>query len=199
MWRDRSLARLAAAAHRSLGPAVNGVQSSGDAWILESTGAGPESAWLEAMLPFDTARQLELFPFPHRVTRDLKGRLAADARRDERWGKHRRGAGFAGRGARGPSRRDSLTPRSSERTPTRASRPPVRQQPRFTIQTQMPPAQRRTDEYARFSLLFRNPLRRDRDVHPRPRPRHVAGKSTVALPAVGPAAGALCRSFHEIA
>jgi hypothetical protein len=47
---------------------VNGVQSCGHAWVLENTGAGPDSAWLEATLPFDSdARQLELFPFPHRV------------------------------------------------------------------------------------------------------------------------------------
>jgi galactose mutarotase-like enzyme len=47
---------------------VNGVQSCGHAWVLESTGAGPESAWLEATLPFDShPRQLELFPFPHRL------------------------------------------------------------------------------------------------------------------------------------
>lgn len=47
---------------------VNGVQSCGHAWVLESTGAGPESAWLEATLPFDSVpRQLELFPFPHRL------------------------------------------------------------------------------------------------------------------------------------
>jgi aldose 1-epimerase len=47
---------------------VNGVQSCGHAWVLENTGAGPESAWLEATLPFDSdPRQLELFPFPHRL------------------------------------------------------------------------------------------------------------------------------------
>jgi galactose mutarotase-like enzyme len=47
---------------------VNGVQSCGDAWVLEDSGAAAESAWLDAMLPFDSdPRQLELFPFPHRV------------------------------------------------------------------------------------------------------------------------------------
>jgi galactose mutarotase-like enzyme len=47
---------------------VNGVHSCGRTWILESTGAGHESAWLEATLPFDSdPRQLELFPFPHRL------------------------------------------------------------------------------------------------------------------------------------
>jgi aldose 1-epimerase len=45
---------------------VNGVQSCG-AWSLEATGSGPDCAWLEATLPFDSPRQLELFPFPHRV------------------------------------------------------------------------------------------------------------------------------------
>jgi galactose mutarotase-like enzyme len=47
---------------------VNGVQSCGDAWVLDDSGAAAESAWLDATLPFDSdPRQLELFPFPHRV------------------------------------------------------------------------------------------------------------------------------------
>jgi aldose 1-epimerase len=47
---------------------VNGVQSCGDAWVLDDSGAEAESAWLDATLPFDSdPRQLELFPFPHRV------------------------------------------------------------------------------------------------------------------------------------
>lgn len=46
---------------------VNGAQSCGDAWVLEDSGAAAESAWLEATLPFDDPRQLELFPFPHRL------------------------------------------------------------------------------------------------------------------------------------
>lgn len=47
---------------------VNGVQSSGPAWALEGGGAGEESLWLDATLPFGTdARQLALFPFPHRL------------------------------------------------------------------------------------------------------------------------------------
>lgn len=47
---------------------VNGVQPRDHAWVLESTGAGQESAWLEATLPFDSdPRALELFPFPHRL------------------------------------------------------------------------------------------------------------------------------------
>jgi aldose 1-epimerase len=45
---------------------VNGVQSS-SGWVLESTGVGHEFSWLEATLPFESARQLELFPFPHRL------------------------------------------------------------------------------------------------------------------------------------
>lgn len=47
---------------------VNGVKACGHAWVLENAAAGPESAWLEAMLRFDAdPRQLELFPFPHRL------------------------------------------------------------------------------------------------------------------------------------
>ena len=47
---------------------VNGVQSCGEAWVLEDSGAAGESAWLDATLPFDSdPRQLELFPFPHRL------------------------------------------------------------------------------------------------------------------------------------
>lgn len=46
---------------------VNGVLSSGDAWALEDSGAAVESAWLDAVLPFEQPRQLELFPFPHRL------------------------------------------------------------------------------------------------------------------------------------
>jgi aldose 1-epimerase len=47
---------------------VNGVQSPGDAWVLERRRAAGESSWLEATLPFDRdPRQLELFPFPHRL------------------------------------------------------------------------------------------------------------------------------------
>jgi aldose 1-epimerase len=46
---------------------VNGVLSSGDAWVLEDSGAAGEWAWLDAMLPFDNPRQLELFPFRHRL------------------------------------------------------------------------------------------------------------------------------------
>jgi galactose mutarotase-like enzyme len=47
---------------------VNGVQASGDAWVLEDSGAAGDSAWLDATLPFDTdRRRLELFPFPHRL------------------------------------------------------------------------------------------------------------------------------------
>lgn len=47
---------------------LNGVQSSGHAWRVEDSGAGPRSAWLEATLPFDRdRRQLALFPFPHRL------------------------------------------------------------------------------------------------------------------------------------
>jgi aldose 1-epimerase len=44
---------------------VNGVRSSGDVWVLEDGRATAESAWLEATLPFDSPRQLDLFPFPH--------------------------------------------------------------------------------------------------------------------------------------
>jgi galactose mutarotase-like enzyme len=43
------------------------VQSCGDAWVLEGSGAAAEWAWLDATLPFDDPRQLELFPFPHRL------------------------------------------------------------------------------------------------------------------------------------
>jgi hypothetical protein len=51
-----------------LGLPINGVQSCGHAWVIEDTGAASESAWLDAVLPFDSdPRQLELFPFPHRV------------------------------------------------------------------------------------------------------------------------------------
>ncbi len=47
---------------------VNGVQPRGDAWVLEDSHAVAESAWLAATLPFDSdPRQLELFPFPHRL------------------------------------------------------------------------------------------------------------------------------------
>ena len=47
---------------------VNGVQSRDHAWILDGSGATAECAWLEATLPFDSdPRQLELFPFAHRV------------------------------------------------------------------------------------------------------------------------------------
>jgi galactose mutarotase-like enzyme len=47
---------------------ANGVQSCRHAWVLEDSGAAAESAWLEATLPFDRdPRQLELFPFPHRL------------------------------------------------------------------------------------------------------------------------------------
>jgi galactose mutarotase-like enzyme len=47
---------------------VSGVQSCGDAWVLGSRGAGDDCAWLEATLRFDSdPRQLELFPFPHRL------------------------------------------------------------------------------------------------------------------------------------
>jgi aldose 1-epimerase len=47
---------------------VNGVHPSSDAWILQQSGAGGGSAWLHAALPFDRPRQLELFPFPHRLS-----------------------------------------------------------------------------------------------------------------------------------
>ncbi len=47
---------------------LNGVQSRRDAWILQHSGATGRSAWLDALLPFDRdPRQLELFPFPHRL------------------------------------------------------------------------------------------------------------------------------------
>jgi galactose mutarotase-like enzyme len=47
---------------------VNGVQPRGDVWVLEDSYAAEESAWLDATLPFDSdPRQLELFPFPHRL------------------------------------------------------------------------------------------------------------------------------------
>ncbi|MGO9750038.1 MAG: hypothetical protein ACLP8S_34475 [Solirubrobacteraceae bacterium] len=47
---------------------INGVQSCGRAWVLEDSGAVGESASLDATLPFDSdPRQLELFPFPHRL------------------------------------------------------------------------------------------------------------------------------------
>jgi aldose 1-epimerase len=47
---------------------VNGVQSCGHAWVMEDSGAVGESAWLDAILPFDSdPRRLELFPFPHRL------------------------------------------------------------------------------------------------------------------------------------
>jgi galactose mutarotase-like enzyme len=50
------------------GMPVNGVQSCGQAWIVEDGGATAESAWLETTLPFDSdPRQLELFPYPHRL------------------------------------------------------------------------------------------------------------------------------------
>jgi hypothetical protein len=47
---------------------INGVQSRGHAWLLEDIGTASDTAWLDATLPFDRdPRQLELFPFPHRV------------------------------------------------------------------------------------------------------------------------------------
>jgi aldose 1-epimerase len=46
---------------------VNGVHSGSHAWILGDSGAAGESVWLEATLPFDQPKQLELFPFPHRL------------------------------------------------------------------------------------------------------------------------------------
>jgi aldose 1-epimerase len=46
---------------------VNGVHSGGHAWIVGDGGAADESVWLEATLPFDHPKQLELFPFPHRL------------------------------------------------------------------------------------------------------------------------------------
>jgi len=60
---------------------VNGVQSCGEAWVLESTGVGRESAWLEATLRFESARQLELFPFPHRLR--LRAEVAGSTLRIE--------------------------------------------------------------------------------------------------------------------
>jgi galactose mutarotase-like enzyme len=51
-----------------LGLPVNGVQPRGDAWVVEGSHGTDESAWLDATLPFDSdPRQLELFPFPHRL------------------------------------------------------------------------------------------------------------------------------------
>jgi hypothetical protein len=38
------------------------------AWVLEDSGAPTECAWLDATLLFDRPRQLELFPFPHRLS-----------------------------------------------------------------------------------------------------------------------------------
>jgi aldose 1-epimerase len=47
---------------------VNGVQSCGNRWTLEESGTLGGSAWLEAMLSYDSdPRMLELFPFPHRL------------------------------------------------------------------------------------------------------------------------------------
>jgi aldose 1-epimerase len=46
---------------------VNGVHPSSHAWVMERSGAAGGSAWLNAALAFDRPRQLELFPFPHRV------------------------------------------------------------------------------------------------------------------------------------
>ncbi len=47
---------------------VNGVQPCANAWVLQDSGAAGEVAWLDATLPFDRdPRQLELFPFPHRL------------------------------------------------------------------------------------------------------------------------------------
>lgn len=44
------------------------MQSCGQAWVLEDSGAAGESAWLDATLPFDgDPRRLELFPFAHRL------------------------------------------------------------------------------------------------------------------------------------
>jgi aldose 1-epimerase len=47
---------------------VNGVHPSSHAWVMEQNGAAGGSAWLNAALPFDRPRQLELFPFPHRLS-----------------------------------------------------------------------------------------------------------------------------------
>ena len=47
---------------------VNGAHSYGRAWVLEDSGAPSECAWLDATLPFDRPRQLEMFPFPHRLS-----------------------------------------------------------------------------------------------------------------------------------
>lgn len=47
---------------------VNGVHPSSHAWVMEQNGAAGGSAWLDAALPFDRPRQLELFPFPHRLS-----------------------------------------------------------------------------------------------------------------------------------
>jgi aldose 1-epimerase len=47
---------------------VNGVHPSSDAWMVRQSGAAGGSAWLHAALAFDRPRQLELFPFPHRLS-----------------------------------------------------------------------------------------------------------------------------------
>lgn len=47
---------------------VNGVHPSTQAWVMQQSGAAGGSAWLNATLPFDRPRQLELFPFPHRLS-----------------------------------------------------------------------------------------------------------------------------------
>jgi aldose 1-epimerase len=57
---------------------VNGVQSRGDAWVLEDCRTSGRSAWLDATLPFDAdARGFEMFPFPHRIRlhAELAGRF----------------------------------------------------------------------------------------------------------------------------
>lgn len=47
---------------------INGVQARGHAWVLQASGSTSECAWLEATLYYDSdRRQLELFPFPHRL------------------------------------------------------------------------------------------------------------------------------------
>jgi aldose 1-epimerase len=47
---------------------ANGVHPSRDAWVVEDSGARDGSAWFDATLRYDhDPRQLELFPFPHRV------------------------------------------------------------------------------------------------------------------------------------
>lgn len=47
---------------------VNGVQSSGHAWVVDDSGAHGAAAWLDATLAFDRdRRQLAIFPFPHRL------------------------------------------------------------------------------------------------------------------------------------